>query len=223
VPNRYFEFSNSFLPRLCPFLRLIKKINQNAGNGKGRADSMTLLGSILTENGNFNDAAVNLSEAEKFYRKLFSPNAIAIYDNLRLQAQVSYFTGNYPKAEEQINQVLENYRLNSNPKYISYATALTLQGLILNKRGRSREAETVLREALQLRAENLPAKHFLTALTKGALGEILTVNKKFGEAEKLLIESRDDLKSLQARENPRTVTAESRLAELYKVWNKPNS
>ena len=36
------------------------------------------------------------------------------------------------------------------------------------------------------------------------------------------MESKEDLKSLQAAENQRTLTAEKRLSELYKVWNKLN-
>jgi len=186
----------------------------------GIANALTLLGSIQTEKGDLKAAAANLLEGEKLYRKYYSPNFIQIFDNLRLQAQVSYLTGNYRQAEIQIAQVLENYRHNSNPKYISYATALTLQGLISNKLGRTNEAENILREAVRLREQNLPPKHFLTALTKNALGEVLTANRKFDEAEKYLIESRDELKELQAAENGRITTAEIRLAELYRVWNK---
>ncbi|HEY0459458.1 MAG TPA: protein kinase [Pyrinomonadaceae bacterium] len=199
--------------------KLVAESSQNV-NSLGVANTLTLLGSILMEKGNLKEAAENLQAAEKIYRRLLSPNAIAVYDNLRLQSQVSYLAGNYAEAEEQVNQVLENYRQNSSPKYISYATALTLQGLILNKTGRGAAAETVLREAVRLRAENLPAKHFLTALTKSALGEVLTANNKFDEAESLLRESEEDLKILQATENQRVLSAENRLAELYKVWNK---
>jgi eukaryotic-like serine/threonine-protein kinase len=203
---------------------LLSELNQKSGEEKdfAVANALTLLGSIQMEKGNLNAAAENLQAAEKIYRKYYSPNFIQIFDNLRLQAQVSYSTGNYLQAEDQINQVLENYRQNANPKYISYATALTLQGLILNKLGRGAEAEVILREAVRLRTKNLPARHFLTALTKGVLGEILTANKKYEEAETLLIESKDQLKNLQAAENQRTLTAENRLNELYKVWNKPN-
>jgi serine/threonine protein kinase len=199
--------------------KLVAESSQNV-NSLGVANTLTLLGSILMEKGNLKEASENLQTAEKIYRRLLSPNAIAIYDNLRLQAQVSYLAGNYAEAEKQVNQVLENYRQNSSPKYISYATALTLQGLILNKTGRGAAAETVLREAVRLRAENLPAKHFLTALTKSALGEVLTANNKFDEAESLLRESEEDLKILQATENQRVLSAENRLTELYKVWNK---
>jgi tetratricopeptide (TPR) repeat protein len=201
---------------------LIAEAGQTAGSQDiGTANSLTLLGSILTEKGNLTEAAENLREGEKIYRRLLSPNAITIYDNLRLQAQVAYLGGNYSAAETGIEEVLENYRQNASPKYISFATALTVRGLILNKLGRSAEAETVLREALRLRAENLPAKHFLTALTKSALGEILTANRKFDEAEALLLESGADLKALQATENERVRAAEDRLAELYKIRDKP--
>jgi serine/threonine-protein kinase len=184
--------------------------------------ALTLFGIILMEKGNLNLAESHLREAETIYRKLYSPNSIAIYDNLRLQAETSYLAGKYAEANTTINQVLENYRQNSNPKYLSFATALTVQGLILNKLGRGDEAEKVLREAVKLREENLPIKHFLSALTKGALGECLTVQKRYDEAEALLIASYNDLKSSQGEQTPRTVEAVRRLARLYEAWKKPD-
>lgn len=141
---------------------------------------------------------------------------------MRLQAQVAYLAGKYAEGLTTINQVLENYRQNSNPKYISFATALTVQGLILNKLGKSDDAEKVLREAVKLREENLPAGHFMTASTKGALGECLTLRKSFAEAEPLLVDSHDSLIKSQGSQNPRTVLARNRLAELYQQWNKPD-
>jgi tetratricopeptide (TPR) repeat protein len=184
--------------------------------------ALTLLGSILMEKGDLTGAEASLREAEGIYRKLFGPTFIPLFDNLRLQAQVSYLAGKYPKAEAQINEVLNNYRLNSNPKYISFATALTVQGLILNKLGRSDEAEKVLREAVKLRAENLPENHFMAALSKGALGEFLTTQKRFAEAEPLLLGSYDSLKSSQSADSPRVRTAAGRLVTLYTDWGKPS-
>ena len=183
--------------------------------------ALTLFGIILMEKGDLNGAESNLREAEAIYRKLYGPNYIAIYDNLRLQAQVSYLAGKYAEAEVRINQVLENYRQNSNPKYISFATALTVQGLILNKLGRTDEAEKVLREALKLRQENLPDKHFMTALTMGALGECLTMEGRYNEAEPLLTTSYKDLTESQGEQNPRIVESIRRLVNLYDAWNKP--
>jgi serine/threonine-protein kinase len=176
--------------------------------------ALTLLGSILMEKGDLAGADANLRESERIYRKLYDPSHIVIYDNLRLQAQVSYLAGRYAEGLATINQVLENYRQNSNPKYISFATALTVQGLILSKLGRSDEAEKVLREAVKLREENLPEKHFMTALSKGALGEFLTTQKRFAEAEPLLLASYESLKNSQSADSPRVKTAAERLVTL---------
>jgi serine/threonine-protein kinase len=184
--------------------------------------ALTLLGIILMEKGDLGGAVANLREAEVIYRKLYSPNFIGLYDNLRLQAQVSYLAGNYADANAKIDQVLENYRQNSNPKYISFATALTVQGLILNKLGRSDEAERALREAVKLRAENLPDKHFMAALSKGALGEFLTTQKRYAEAEGLLLGSYEGLKSSQSANSPRIRNAAERLVTLYTDWGKPS-
>jgi serine/threonine-protein kinase len=183
--------------------------------------ALTLLGSILMEKGDLTAADANLREAETLYRKLLGPNHISLYDNLRLQAQVSYLAGKYPEGLERINQVLENYRQNSNPKYISFATALTVKGLILNKLGSREEAEAVLREAVKLREENLPEKHFMTALSKGALGEFLSTQKRFAEAEPLLLGSYETLKSSQSADSPRIRSAAERLVKMYADWGRP--
>ena len=55
--------------------------------------ALTLLGSILMEKGDLTEAEANLREGERLYRKLYDPHRITIYDNLRLQAQVSYLAG----------------------------------------------------------------------------------------------------------------------------------
>jgi eukaryotic-like serine/threonine-protein kinase len=183
--------------------------------------ALTLLGIIEMERGNLADADAHLREAETVYRKLYGPNFIALFDNLRLQAQVAYLAGKYADAEKKIDLVLANYRRNSNPKYISFATALTVQGLTLNRLGRSVEAERVLREAVTLREANLPKEHFMTALTKGALGECLTSQRRYGEAEPLLLESHGSLERSQGAENPRTRLALQRLVTLYEQWGRP--
>jgi hypothetical protein len=188
-----------------------------------QANDLTLLGSVLMEKNNLSESKLNLEKAEKIYRKVLSPTHNAIFDNLRLQAQISYLEGNYPLAEKQINLVLENYRQNFTPKYISFATALTIQGLILNKLGKEYEAEKTLREAVRLRVENLPNKHFMTDLTKSALGEVLTTRKLYQEAKTLLLESYENLKNSQGENNPRTVLAKSRLNNLEQsvsFWDK---
>ncbi len=182
--------------------------------------ALTLLGIILMEKSDLAGADTSLREAEGMYRKLYGPNFIAIYDNLRLQAQVAYLAGRYREAGAKIEQVLQNYRRNSNPKYISFATALTVQGLILNRLGKGAQAEQALREAVELREENLPAAHFMTALTRGALGEILTAQKQYAEAEPLLLESHASLERSQGTGNPRTLLALQRLAILYEKWGK---
>lgn len=185
------------------------------------ANTLTLLGSVLIEKEDLDEAGSNLTRAEAIYRKLLSPNAIFIYDNLRLQAQLAYLKGDYKRAAKLAGDVLENYRQNANPSYISFATALTIQGLALDKLGRHVEAESMLREAMKLRTANLPAGHFLAALTKGALGEVLTSNRQFSEAEPLLRQGLDELVTSQDAENQRITKARNRLIELYKVWRKP--
>src|SRR5260370_8265097 len=180
------------------------------------------MGSILMENGDLADAQANLVEGDGRYRNVYGAEYLAIYDNVRLQAQVAYLKGDYQSAKQKIDLALDHYRKNSSPKNISFATALTIKGLVLNKTGKPAEAEGLLREAIKLREENLPAKHFMTALTKSALGECLIAQKHFAEAEPLLIESYSSLATSQGPRNPRTLLAQNRLLELYQQWNNPD-
>ncbi len=183
--------------------------------------ALTLMGSILMENGELADAEANLVEGEGIYRKLYGPDYLAIYDNIRLQAQVAYLNGDYQSAKKKIDLALDNYRKNSSPRNIGFATALTIKGLVMNKLGKPAEAEGLLREAVKLREENLPDQHFMTALTRGALGECLTTQKRYDEAETLLVASHTSLVQSQGVRNPRTLLAQRRLVELYQRWNKP--
>ena len=184
--------------------------------------ALTLLGSIQMEKGELKEAEADLLEAENLYRKFFGPDFTAIYDNIRLQAQVAYLSGNYLVAERKINITLENYRKTSNSKYISFATALTVQGLIMNKLGKPAEAENLLRDAVRLRIENLPESHFMTALTKSALGEVLLDENKLDEAEPLISESYANLKNSQGEQNPRTLLAKKRFDQLHYLLGKHN-
>lgn len=176
--------------------------------------ALTLMGSILTETGEVDEAEKVLDEGESIYRKLFGPEYLGIYDNIRVQAQVAYLQGDYKTAKSKVDLALEKYRKNSIPKNISFATALTLQGLIENKIGRPDEAEKILREALKIRLENLSPDHFMTALTKGALGDVLLDQKRYSEAEPYIRESLDSLAVSQKLENNRLTLARDRLARL---------
>lgn len=87
--------------------------------------------------------------------------------------------------------------------------------------GRGGEGEACLREALALRLEALPPEHFFTALARGALGEGLGVLRRYAEAEPLLQQSYQDLTASQGEDNPKTLLARRRLAELYRNWGRP--
>ncbi len=196
-------------------ISLVAKLRQSVpSDDPVMPQALTLLGSILMEIGELNDAKANLTEAEVIYRKLYGPDYRELYDNVRLQSQVAYLLGDYPNAHEKIAAVLGNYQKNTTSKYISFATALTIKGLILNKLGKRDEAETVIKEALRLRTENLPPEHFFTALTKGALGEVLLDEKKYAGAEPYLRESLASLSLSQKTENARLKLARDRLTRL---------
>ena len=182
---------------------------------------LTMFASILTEKGEYDEAEKNLTEAENTYRKLYRDTYLPLGDNLRIQAQTLYFQNKFPEAEAKINECLEIYNQGTSRKYANYAAALVIQGLILNKTNRAAEAEKILREAVKIRTENLPPEHFWVALAKSALGECLMTQSRFAEAEPLLSESYENLKISQGADNPRTLSAKSRLTALSEKINKP--
>lgn len=196
---------------------LVASSRRDSENMMGLANSLTLLGSVLMEKGETETAMTTLTEGETIYRRLYSPQAIPIFDNLRLQAQVSYLQGDLAKARSLIIAVLENYRQYSSPSYISFATALTVEGEILARLGRLDAAEASLREADRLRRANFPQGHFLTALTAGALGECLLDRGNVAEARPLLEESFKILTETQGESNPRTAKAAERLRDLNEI------
>ena len=188
-----------------------------AADDPGMASSLTLLGSIQMENGELENAAANLTEAEGVYKKNYGPEYMATYDNIRLQSQVAFLRGDAVTAERLIDAVLVNYRKNAGPKYISFATALTVKGRILLKLGKIDEAEKCLREAVSLRRENLPPGHFLTGLTLAAMGECLLARRVFDEAETILTESFEILQKTQGADNPRTAMVRKLREELNRA------
>ena len=107
------------------------------------------------------------------------------------------------------------------PTYDQYPTVLIFKGLILDKTGKSKEGESILREAVKLRTDSLPGDHYWVAAANSALGKSLTTQKRFAEAEPLLLESYNALLKSQGPQNPRTLSAQGRLVELYHRWQKP--
>ncbi|CAN5561922.1 hypothetical protein BH10ACI3_BH10ACI3_09120 [soil metagenome] len=184
--------------------------------------SLNILGGFLTESGDDVEAEKKLRKAETIFRKLLSPNALWLGDNLRNQAFCLYGQHKYAEAVEKSDSTLKIYEESFSKKYDNYPTALIVKGSSLTKMGRSTEGEKVLRDALQLRTEALPAGHFWVAVAKSALGECLATENRFVEAEPLLLESYETLNTSQGARNPRTLLAQSRLADLYSRWNKPD-
>lgn len=183
--------------------------------------SLTIYGGFLTEKGVFDDADKSLLEAETIFRKYVSPTSLWVGDNMRNQAVSLYGQQRYAESIVKADETLKLYEENFGKHYDNYPTALIVKGLSLTKTGHVTEGEKILREAVQLRTERLAPEHYWVALAESALGECLALQKRFEEAEPLLIESYESLTRTQGRQNPRTLLARRRLADLYTIWNKP--
>jgi len=193
---------------------------------RGETDSpnygfaLNVYGGLLTENGDGAEAETELNRAETIFRKFLSPSTLWLGDNLRNQAILFYGQNKLPEALSKADETLKIYEESFGKHYDHYPTILIVKGLALSKTGKPGEGETILREAVRLRYDTLPPEHFWTALAKSALGENLTIQNRFAEAEPLLLESYESLKSSQGEQNPRTVSAQNRLAALHQIWKK---
>ncbi len=179
--------------------------------------SLTVLGGFLTENGDYSQAENDLLAAETIFRKLLSSRSLWLGDNLRNQAALLYYEQKYAAAIEKADMALQIYEESFGKHYDNYPTALIVKGLALARLGRAVEGEKVLRDAVNLRTSSLPAEHFWVALANSALGECLTIEKRYAEAEPLLLASYERLRASQGEQNPRTLLAQRRLNELYKI------
>ncbi len=55
------------------------------------AAGLTILGSVLMEQGEYPEAGTRLRQAATLYGRLFDDDYVATHDNLRLQAQLTYW------------------------------------------------------------------------------------------------------------------------------------
>ena len=93
---------------------------------------------------------------------------------------------------------------------------------LLTRLDRPAEAELLLRQSLAAFAEFPRENRVYSAYVAGLLGECLTSQGKFAEAEKLLLESHDELHAELTQISPAARGARVRLANLYRLWGKPD-
>jgi len=198
----------------------VREQEQSAPKSGTLGFALTVLGGMLTENGDFAQADAALSRAETILRELLVPSSLWLGDNLRNHAASFYAQGRHAEALTKVREALEIYRRSFGPYYDNYPTALDIEGLILAKSGHVAEGEKLLREALSMREETLTPGHFWVALAQGALGECLTLEHRYSEAQPLLVASYESLQRTQGSDNPRTKMAQQRLATLQQALGK---
>lgn len=185
------------------------------------ADALSSLGELLRTKGKYAESESMLRAALEVARRLNGENSPRVAIALSYLGQLLYLKGDYAEAEEAANRSLALCRELLPAGHPGYAGPMTTLGLIMNRTGRSIQAESILRQALAIRERVLPKGHWQIAATQGALGECLTSQKRYAEAEPLLIQSYDAVKQTQGEQNPRTLEARERLANLYEAWGKP--
>ncbi|MBV9008161.1 MAG: serine/threonine protein kinase [Verrucomicrobia bacterium] len=202
-----------FAEALSTAREAVREKEQLDSNADETAFALTVLGGLLTENGEYAAADAALRRAEGMLRDLVAPTSLWLGDNLRNQAASFYAQGRYEDALRTSREASTIYQQNFGSHYDNYPTALDIEGLSLARTGNVAEGEKLLRDALILRETTLPHEHFWVALAQGALGEFLTLQKRYGEAEPLLVASYEGLRHSQGADNPRTKLAEQRLVE----------
>lgn len=179
--------------------------------------AVTVLAGFLVDREQYVEASAHLREAEQIFRSRLGPNALWLGDNLRNQAIASYRQGNYEEALKLAREATDIYSQSFGGDYDHYPTALLVEGLSLTRTGHAADGEKIVRQAVRLRHAKLPPSHYWVAVADSCLGECLMLQGRYAEAEPLLTASYNSLKERRGENDPVTIQAQLRVAELNAV------
>jgi serine/threonine protein kinase/tetratricopeptide (TPR) repeat protein len=132
--------------------------------------------------------------------------------------------GDSGRAEPMLRDVLAARRKKLGSIHPDVAQTLCALSSSLLKQHKWAEAESLLREALSIWGATRP-DDWLRFKTESRLGECLLGQKRYAEAEPMLLSGYNGMKAREARipmqEKLRLAEAGQLVAELYKVWGKP--
>jgi eukaryotic-like serine/threonine-protein kinase len=189
--------------------------------GSNYALSLSRLGLIQKERGNYQDAEPLLAEALDLYQRAYGEAHYMTRGAKQPLAHLTCLKGDCAKAKADAERDLALLRQSQPEGHMSFAGPLSTLGTILTKMGHYGRAEGCFLDAIRILSRAQLKNPRSLAATKGALGECLMAQKRFAEAETLFKESYELLKACQVAHSPRLKETLLRLATLYEKWNRP--
>jgi len=152
------------------------------------ASSLSRIGSLLTDQGNYVDAVETLREALTIQQELLGDDHHDTVDTMNNLANALQSSNRMNESELLYRKIISINR-NHEDRQEYLATNLTSLGNLLSKQQNYTEAEELLHEALEIRQRILGREHPRTAVTLNNLAQMLRRSGSAESAEPLLRES----------------------------------
>ena len=216
--GRLKQFSGDDASAEVDYRRSIEILRRLAPRFEPRlAIALMNLGSVLTNQGRYDDAINALNESDLFAEKIGESIYVLV---VRQSLGTAYLKkGDYAKAIEEGQRAIAIGRRIKLEGLASFSEALNCVGRALTATGRAGEAEAYLQEAVAIRRRSATAA--LLSSSEIALGECLIAQAKYADAEPLLVDGYSKLTAASGQNNKQTIEARQQLVRLYELWNKP--
>ena len=152
------------------------------------ASSLSRIGSLLTDQGNYVDAVETLREALTIQQELLGDDHHDTVDTMNNLANALQASNRMNESELLYRKIISINR-NHEDRQEYLATNLTSLGNLLSEQQNYTEAEELLHEALEIRQRILGREHPRTAVTLNNLAQMLRRSGSAESAEPLLRES----------------------------------
>lgn len=150
------------------------------------------------------------------------PGSVVGRDHERNLIEFLEAKGDLEQVEVEVRANLERRRASRSEDEPIFGYSYRNLGLNLQKRGLLERAEVELRNAADHFDRTLPEDSFDRIRAHSELGEVLTLLGRYGEAETELVPAAEGLRGRTGyRDTTSRTRSQGRVAELYRVWGKP--
>ena len=193
--------------RAAPLLeRALATREQLDPDGAAVAESLTHLGLLRADQGEFDEAEEILRRALEIHRRTAGPEDVHVARGMNHLGTALFRRGDYDAAEPLLRAALELSR-HQEDAGSDVAAGLNDLGMLLYGRGDYTAAEPLLAEAAAMRRELLGEDHPAVADTLSNLASALSRQGRYEDAERHQRESLDIRQSILGPEHPRVAVS----------------
>jgi tetratricopeptide (TPR) repeat protein len=188
-----------------------------------RFDSLNLLGSILNDQGIWNEADELYVQAMKKGKRLLGQEHPTTLSSMQNLAQTYEMQGQWKKAEKLCVQLLEIRRRILGEEHYITLTSMANLARTYGDQGRWNEAEELEVQVLKMRKRILGLEHPNTLSSMSNLASTYLEQGRWNEAKELGVQVLEMSKRILGLEHPGTLINMGNLAEIYKSqrrWNE---